>query len=152
MSNDIVELPRDVVDPTTGELISRDDVPAVVRFYQRIGELQRQFKNPRAWANQVLLDFLDSQAKWTVECAGFKVSAPSPDAADVEWDLAELAKLKALLPADRYAELVKTTVSYEPQTGALHSAKKAGGEVARIIERAERRTPKRFRYASVKSL
>jgi hypothetical protein len=47
---------------------------------------------------------------------------------------------------------VRTTVSHEPQTGALHTAKKAGGPVAEIIERAERRTPKTKRYASVKPL
>ena len=142
------EIVHEVKDPETGEIIARTDLPAVARLWKKVDDVQRQWKDVKAWANQAIIDYLDAQAKWTIEAGGLKVSAPSPEAADVHWDLDELAKLEALLPSERYAELVRQTVILEPQTGELHKAAKAGGRIAEIIMRAESRTPKR-RYARV---
>lgn len=148
MTDLVTQVAQEVVDPQTGEVIHRQDVPAVGRLYKKIREFEQQFRNVKAWANDALIEHMDERAEWTIHAAGMKFSAPSPAAADVEWDLEELEKLQEHLPADRYAELVKQTVVYEPQTVKLHQAAKAGGAIAEIIERAETRKPKR-RYVKV---
>ena len=150
MNSLVTQVAQEVVDPQTGEVIHRKDIPAVGRLLGKVRDLQRQFRNLNEWANDAIVEYMDERAEWTIHAAGMKFSAPSPEAADIEWDLEELEKLQEHLPADRYGELVRMEISHKPQTVKLHQAAKAGGEIAKIIERAERRTPKQRRSVTVK--
>lgn len=150
MTSLVEQVAQEVVDPQTGEVIHRQDIPAVTRLYQKIRDFEREFRTVKQWANEAILEAMDNRAEWTINAGGLKLSAPSPEAADITWDLEELEKLQEHLPADRYAELVKQTVVYEPQTVKLHQAAKAGGEIGDIIRRAESRRAKR-RYVKVSS-
>lgn len=134
--------PRDVVDPFTGELIPRTDLERATLLVRKIRDQEQVFRRIKEWATDAVVEHCDERAEWTVDFGGFKVSVPPPTASDIDWDLDELHKLEDLLPSDRYGELVKQIVVEKPDTRALHNAAKAGGEIAAIIERAERRKPK----------
>src|SRR5437773_170346 len=75
-------------------------------------------------AEQAILDHMDEHAQWTLRIPGFKATGDSPEAADVEWDMDELHKLEALLPHDRYADCVQTTVTEKPITAELRRVAK----------------------------
>lgn len=136
------EAPREVVDPFTGELVLRSDLAKTALLIRKIRDQERSFSKIKQWATDAFAEHCDERAEWTVDFGGFKVSIPPPTASDIDWQMDELEKLEALLPPERYAELVKQTVTYEPQTRALQNAAKAGGEIGAIIARAERRKPK----------
>lgn len=143
MTTDLEQAPpRDVVDPFTGELIPRTDLKSVTLLIRKIRDQEQVFRRIKDWATEAVIEYCDERAEWTVTFGGFKVSVPPPTASDVDWDLDELHKLEDLLPSDRYGELVKQIVVEKPDTRALHNAAKAGGEIAEIITRAERRKPK----------
>lgn len=137
------EAPREVLDPFTGELVTATDLRSAALLIRRIREAEAQFAKLKKGITGWFADYCDERAEWTVDFGGFKVSVPPPTASDIDWQMDELEKLEALLPPDRYAELVKQTVSYEPQTRALQNAAKAGGEIGQIIERAQVRRPKK---------
>lgn len=142
------EVVQELVDPESGEIVHRSDVAAVARLHRKISEIERQFREAKRWATDALLEVMDERAEWTLHVGAMKITAPSPDAAAVDWDLDELAKLEGLLPSDRYGELVQQVVTLKPVTKKLQTAAKAGGEIGAIIRRAERRTP-RARYVRV---
>ncbi len=143
MSTDLTPAPpRDIVDPFTGELITRSDLQRATLLVRKIRDQEQTFRRIKEWVTDAVAEYCDENAEWTVDFGGFKVSVPPPTASDIEWDLDELHKLEALLPAHRYGELVQQVVSEKANTRALQNAKKAGGEIAAIIERAERRKPK----------
>lgn len=144
------ETPREVVDPFTGELVTRNNLREAALLVRRIREAEAQFGKLKKGISDWFADYCDERAEWTVDFGGFKVSMPAPTAAEIDWDLDELHKLEALLPPERYGELVKQVVSEKPMTLKLQNAAKAGGEIGAIIERAQRRKPK-TRYIAIKS-
>lgn len=141
-------VPQEVVDPETGELIPRSDPAACGGLIERLRQLEHRLRTLKAWANDAILEQMDAEAQWTLHAGGLKLSAPSPTAGDVVWDLDELAKLQDHLSPERYGELVRQVVTYEPQTAKLRNAAKAGGDIERIITQAQTLKPKR-RYVSV---
>ncbi len=142
------EVPEEILDASTGELVHRTDLPRVAGLLSRIREYERDYRDAKAWANDALLEAMDARAQWTLHFDGVKASAPSPTAGDVVWDVEVLQELQDHLPPERYAELVRTVVSYEPVTGKLRMAAKAGGVVGEIIKRAETVKPSR-RYVKI---
>lgn len=136
------EAPREVVDPFTGELVTRSDLQKTALLVRKIRDQERSFGKIKQWAADAFAEHCDERAEWTVDFGGFKVSVPPPTASDIDWDLEELHKLESLLPSERYGELVKQVVTEKADTRALQNAAKAGGEIAEIIQRAERRKPK----------
>lgn len=133
---------REMVNPFTGELVARGDIPNAVKLARTIRDYKHTFDQIQRWVTDQYAEFCDERAEWTHHIAGMTVSIPPPTASDIDWDIDELHKLEALLPADRYGELVQQVVTEKPNTRALQNAKKAGGDIGAIIERAERRKPK----------
>jgi hypothetical protein len=142
------EAPREVVDPFTGELVTRTDLPAAVKLVRTIRDTEERFKAIKAWVTDAFTEKADSEAQWTYHIAGMTVSVDPPTATNLTWDTEELKKLKPLLGEERFRDLVHETIVYEPQTWKLKNAAKAGGEIAAIIERAQKRTPK-TRYLKI---
>lgn len=140
-----------ITDPATGEIIDRADVEKVADLYQRIQDVQAQWSEARAWCARALIDAADERSEWRFTAGGVPLEIDPPSAASIDWDLDELHKLQALLPSERYAELVVQTVTEKAKTGKLQAlARQAGAdsEVGRIIMQAERRKP-RARYVKV---
>jgi hypothetical protein len=140
-----------ITDPATGELIDRADTEKVADLYRRIQEVQAQWSDARAWCARALMDAADERSEWRFSAGGVHLAIDPPSAASIDWDMEELHKLEALLPSERYGELVVQTVIEKPQTGKLQAlARQAGADsaVGEIIHRAERRKP-RARYVKV---
>lgn len=143
MSTDLDQAPpRDVVDPFTGELITRSDPVACAKLVRKIRDFEHDFSRLKKWATDAFAEFADERAEWTHHVAGMTIRIDPPTASDIDWDYDELHKLEALLPPERYGELVKQTVVEKANTLKLQNAAKVGGEVGAIIDRAQRRRPK----------
>lgn len=152
MTDLAVQVPQAITDPATGELIERSDTDKVADLYRRIQDVQAQWSEARAWCARALIDAADERSEWRLTAGGVHLEIDPPSAATIDWDLDELHKLEALLPPERYGELVVQTVVEKPKTAKLQAlARQAGPDsaVAEIIGRAERRKP-RIRYVRVK--
>jgi len=135
---------QSITDPATGELIDRADVEKVVDLYRRIKEVQAQWADALAWCARALIDAADERSVWVFSAAGANVKVDPPNTSTIRWNFDELHKLEALLPAERYAELVEQTVWEKAKTGKLQTlARQAGAdsEIGRIINQAEVRIP-----------
>lgn len=152
MTTDIAQqIPQAITDPDTGELVERSDTARVADLYQRIQQYQRQWRDAVSWCREAIIDAADERSEWTLSLPGVNLKVDPPSVADIDWNLDELHKLEALLPAERYGELVVQVVTEKPATGKLQAlARQAGAEseVGRIILDAERRKPK-ARYVKV---
>lgn len=140
-----------IIDPATGEEISRGDTARVADLYRRIQEVQAQWSEARAWCARALIEAADERSEWRFTAGGVNLEIDPPSAASIDWDLDELHKLEQLLPPERYAELVVQTVIEKGKTGKLQAlARQAGpdSQVGQIITRAERRKA-RPRYVRV---
>lgn len=135
-----------IVDPATGEQIDRADTERVADLYRRIKEVQAQWNDAAVWCCRALLDAADERAEWGKRRIGdVELTIDPPAAASIQWDYDELHKLEALLPAERYGELIVQTVSEKAQTKQLQALARqsgAGSAIGEIITRAERRVPR----------
>lgn len=138
-----------ITDPTTGEIIHRTETEKVGALLETVRQYKREADKAIKWCTGAILERMDSEARWTLPMGAFKLVGDTPTATSIDWDVDELQKLKPLLGEERYRELVHEVVEYKPQTTKLQNAAKAGGEIQGIIERAERRSPKPYRYVKV---
>jgi hypothetical protein len=146
-----VQVAQAIADPESGELIERSDTPRVAELYYRIDDIMKRWNDAKRWCRAAIIDAADERNEWTLALPGLKVKVDPPAKGDITWDMDELHKLEALLPAERYGELVVQVVTEKPATGKLQAlARQAGAdsEVGRIILQAESRTPAN-RYVKV---
>jgi len=134
-----------ITDPATGEVIDRADTAKVADLYRRIQDVQAQWSDAGAWCARALIDAADERAQWgEVTFGDVHLNIDPPSTSSIRWDMEELHKLEALLPPERYAELIVQTVSEKAKTGKLQTlARRVGpdSEIGQIIARAEQRVP-----------
>lgn len=137
-----VEPGMELVVPTTGEILSRDDPAGCARVYAEIKELETKLRALRGALADVLLE--DSAKKGTKTLhyeGGFTAKVSTPD--DVHWDHDVLEELlQAGLPPDRYEALVKAEVTFKIDRSVVRALSGANPVYAEILERAQTRFPK----------
>lgn len=134
-----------IVDPATGEEITRADTEKIADLYRRIQEVQAQWSEARAWCARALIDAADERNEWSFAAGTVKLEIDPPSTSSISWDIDELHKLESLLPPDVYAGLVVQTVTESAKTVKLQAlARRVGPDspIGQIIARAERRRPK----------
>lgn len=152
MTTDLAaQIPQAIIDPRTGEEVNRADTAKIADLYRYLREVQRDWKSAADWCRDRLIEYADERHEWTLILPGINLKVDPPSAADIDWDIDELHKLEALLPSERYGELVKQVVVEKPQTVKLQALARQSGpdsDVGQIIQQAERRKPKN-RYIKV---
>jgi len=135
-----------ITDPATGEVIDRSDTDKVADLYERIKQVREDWNDAYAWCARALIDAADERSEWgKVNIGGVPLEIDPPSSASIRWNYDLLHKLEALLPSERYAELVEQTVTEKAKTVQLQAlARRAGpdSEIGKIITEAEQRVPK----------
>lgn len=117
-------------------------------------QLQDDIKEQRAVVTQELLSRMDRACNWTQAAGELKVSAPSP-APTEEWDGAELRTAlleladRGVLDVAAVDAAVETVVTYKPRKAGINQLRRAGGEVAEVVDSLAR-TVEKPRYVSVR--
>jgi hypothetical protein len=132
----VVPEPREIANPATGEVISKDDVPACAKALDEIREMEWKLKQAKAWLTEAFVEEAARQGSKTLRFPGVDIVLGSDR--ETEWDVTELVKLLDLgLPPARYAELVKEEVTYKVSAREATRIEKANPDYAKVIERAK---------------
>ena len=103
---------RALVNPATGELTSLDDAAACLRALAEVRELEDQLKFAKRVLSDAIADEAARQGTKTLRFPG--ITATVSNRKEIQWDLEVLERLlEAGLPGERYADLIKTEVTYK---------------------------------------
>ena len=138
----MTEPSMELVLPTTGEVLSRDDPSGCARAYYEIRELETKLKLLRAALAEVIMEESIRQGSKTLhfeQGMTAKISTPM----EIQWDHEILNELlEAGLPPDRFEALIKVDVQYKIDGSIIRELEGANPVYAGIIDRARTRFPR----------
>jgi len=126
---------RAVVNPATGELMSLDDPRSCLFALRELRDLEDRIKTVKRILSGAVAEEAARQGTKTLHLPG--ISATVATKKEIQWDLDQLTKLVDLgLPAERFAALVKTEVTYKVSAAEADRIAKANPDYRVVIERA----------------
>lgn len=154
---------RDVslVDPDTGEVVALSDatgplIAAVLgRIQLALTETTEQLKEAKRLLGRELIARMDQGGEWTQRARGVKVSAPSPSAGTVKWDVELLDELldrcveDKLISHDAKLKAVSTRIEHVAHADGITRLLKIPA-VAERMQAAKRVTEQGERPISIK--
>lgn len=134
--------PENILNPVTGELVPRTDLPALAQNIELLRARRRSLDNAIAAFGEPFITEARRGGGRTFNLAGLKVVVSADT--ELQWDVTVLTELLDLgLPVERYAQLVEETVSYKVNGSVATQIAAANPEYAEVIGRAKGRVPKR---------
>jgi hypothetical protein len=138
---------REVVLPTTGEVVDLGNPGACAAALDAIREMEDVVKGYKRLLTGVLIEESTRVGSKTLHFGG--VTVEIKESVTTHWDLEILETLlEAGLPSERYDELVKAEVTYKVNKTESKRIAAANPAYAEIIDRACKEEPARI-YASV---
>lgn len=137
----MAESGQELVVPTTGEVISREDASGCLRVLNEIRELEAKLRELKGALTEALSEEFARQGTKTLELNGVK--AELRGGSEIVWDVEVLDLLRDEgLPEDRMAALVTTEVTYKVNARVAKQLSAANPAYAEIIECAQKSIPK----------
>jgi hypothetical protein len=138
----VTEPSKELVVPSTGELISIEDPEQCARVLFEISELEGKIKALRYVLRGVMFDEsvrVGSKTLHFPDGVTAKISTPT----EISWDYNILAELiEAGLPGDRFEALVTPEQSFKVNGSIAKELEGANPVYAEIIERARTKVPR----------
>ena len=139
----------ELLDPTTGELVPYDDLPALAVAVAGIRAYRDKLNDTLAAFSDAIIQQSKQQGTMTmnVGAAVVKVSADS----EVQWDIPALQDglLEAGIPQERLDQLIVAKVEFKVNGTVARQLAGANPEYKAAIEAAKIRVPKK-QYVTVK--
>lgn len=128
-------VPAEIMDPTTGELVSTSDIDGIGQTISNLRQAENQLRDFRRNVEQIVVAEAERQGTKTLHVQGRDLELRG--GRTLEWDIEILQELQALgLPEDRYGELVQTRVEYKVNASVAKQIEAANDEYAEVIRRA----------------
>jgi len=136
------ETSLELVIPTTGEIVSRDDPASCARAFVEIKALEEKLKMLRGALAEALMEESVRVGKKTLHFEhGLTAKIATP--VETQWDLEILNELlEAGLPVERFEQLVTAEVTYKVDGSVIRELEGANEVYAEIIDRARTRFPR----------
>lgn len=151
MSGELEPRPAELLNPTTGEVLSLNAPDGELgRLLADIRDVEGILREQKRVITRELLDRFDKRACWTVYESGVKLSGASP-APTEEWDGADLYQaLNEFVDAGQLSQTavnaaVEVTVVYKPKKAGIAALRKLGGDIAATIDGLAREVEKERR-------
>lgn len=132
--------PQQFPNLITGEVIDRDDLPAVARCLDEMVEYRRKFNEAIRFVEDILLQASREYGTKTLNLEGLK--AVVSGGSKIEWDIEKLQELlEAGLPYDRFNELVTVEHTYKVNANVAKSISGSNEKYAEIVAAARQDLP-----------
>lgn len=132
---------RELVVPTTGELVILDDPVQCARVLLEIRDLEQRAKDLKAELTWAIIEESKRQGTKTLHFPGLDAVVNTPDT--ISWDQEVLIELIAAgLPEERFRDLVQVETSYKVNGLVAKSIAGSNEVYEEIIERAKTRIPR----------